>query len=259
MRLIDSHCHLTSAPLAADVEGVLERARRAGVDRLITIGTDAADDAAAVALAQRLAGVYAAVGIHPHEAAQASADDLAQVAGLYAHTRVVAAGEIGLDYHYDFADRPTQKRVFAAQLELARRAEMPVVIHCREAFEDTVAILRECRCVDTPVVFHCFGGSADQFALLDRFGWQASFTGSVTFKNARPLQELVRRYPADRLILETDAPYLTPEPIRRVRPNEPAFLIHVADFLAELRAIPLDELAAQATANTTLFFDLPCD
>jgi TatD DNase family protein len=259
MILIDSHCHLTSEPLASEVGAVIERAVAAGVTRMITVGVDAGDNAAAIRLAEQHAGVYAAVGIHPHEAAKATADDVARLAELYAHPRVVAAGEIGLDYHYEFSDRATQKRVFAEQLELARRAGMPVVIHSRKAFEDTVAILRECQCADTPVVFHCFGGSAEQFAVLDRFGWRASFTGSVTFKNARPLQELVRHYPGDRIMLETDAPYLTPEPIRRVKPNEPGYLTHVAEFLARLRGVSIDELAAQTAANTEAFFNLPAD
>jgi len=257
MVLIDSHCHLTSPPLAADVGAVLERARVAGVTRCLTVGTDAADNAAAVQIAENFPEVFAAVGIHPHEAGKASAVDMGGLAELYDHPRVVAAGEMGLDYYYDLSDRPRQRRVLAEQLEQARRAGKPVVIHCRKAFEDTVAVLKECQCVDTPVVFHCFGGSPEQFAVLDRHGWRASFTGSVTFRNAAGLREILRRYPADRLMLETDAPYLTPEPMRKVKPNEPAYLVHVAACLAALRGLPIEELAAQTTANAEAFFRLP--
>lgn len=257
MALIDSHCHLTSDPLCDDVPGVLTRAREAGVTAAITVGTDADDARDAIALAEQHDAVFCAIGVHPHEAAKADDATFAAIREMYAHPRVVAAGEMGLDYHYDFSDRPSQHRAFERQIAMAREADLPIVIHSRKALEDTVAILRAGGCEGRPVVFHCFGGSAEQFAVLDRFGWRGSFTGSVTFKNARAMHELLRAYPADRLMIETDSPYLTPEPIRNVKPNEPAYVRHIAEFLATLRGEDPAELADRITQNTIAFFGLP--
>lgn len=257
MALIDSHCHLTSSPLCDDVAGVVARAREAGVSAMITIGTDAEDAQAAVDLASAHDGVFAAIGVHPHEAGRATDETFDSIRGLYDRPGVVAAGEMGLDYHYDFADRASQHRAFERQISMAVAADLPIVIHSRKAFEDTVSILRAGGCEGRPVVFHCFGGSAEEFSALDRFGWRGSFTGSVTFKNARALQTLVREYPADRLMIETDSPYLTPEPIRNVKPNEPAYVRHIAEFLATLRGVDPPELAGRLTQNTISFFRLP--
>jgi TatD DNase family protein len=257
LALIDSHCHLTYSPLSDDVAAVMARARAAGVTAAITIGTDAEDARAAVDLAAEHQGVFAAIGVHPHEAGKATEGSFATILELYGRQKVVAAGEMGLDYHYVFSDRASQRRVFEQQISMALSADLPIVIHSRKAFEDTVAVLRAGGCEGRPVVFHCFGGSAEEFAVLDRFGWRGSFTGSVTFKNARAMQALVREYPADRLMIETDSPYLTPEPIRSFKPNEPAYVRLVGEFLATLRGVDARTLAEQMTRNTIAFFRLP--
>ena len=254
--LIDTHAHLTSDALAGDVQGVLERAARAGVTRVITIGTDLADSRRAVELAETQAGVFASVGIHPHEAAKASAQDYSALEALLAHPKVVAIGEIGLDYHYDFSDRASQHEVFRRQLEIARRFERPLVIHCREAVADAVDWLKSAGFEGRPVVFHCFTGTADEARLIADHGWRISFTGIVTYRKSEALQALARSYPADQLMLETDAPYLSPEPVRKIRPNEPALLRHTADFLAHLRGVSVEEIARQTTRNAVSFFHL---
>ena len=170
---------------------------------------------------------------------------------------MVACGEIGLDYHYDFADRAAQRAVFARQLELAARSALPLVIHCRKAFDDTIAVLTEAGYQGRPIVFHCFSSTPAEAARLADHGWQLSFTGLVTYKSARHVQEVARTYPADLLMIETDSPYLSPIPVRNVFPNEPAHLVHTARFLADLRAEPLEGLIAQTAANTCAFFSLP--
>ena len=170
--------------------------------------------------------------------------------------RVVALGEMGLDYHYDFSDRASQRRVFAEQLELAEEMGLPAVVHCREAFEDVLGIWRERGREDGGVVFHCFSGGCDEArAVLDGGGW-ISFTGTITFRNAGELQEVARYVPLERILLETDCPYLSPEPKRNVKPNEPALLVHTAEKLAELRGVPVEEIAQATVANSRSFFGI---
>lgn len=256
MPLVDAHCHLTSNALSGRLTEVWRRACAAGVTRMVTIGTDGRDSCRAVAAADLLPGVFAAVGVHPHEAAKAREDDWRLLRELRHHPRVVAWGEIGLDYHYDFADRQAQQGVFAEQLHLARCADLPVVIHCREACSDALALMDEQQYRGRKVVFHCFTGTrAEADAIVGR-GWQLSFTGIVTFKNSLELQEIARTYPLDQLMLETDAPYLAPEPHRKVKPNEPALLVHTARFLAQLKGLSVDEIEAVTTRNAEAFFGL---
>lgn len=255
--LIDSHCHLTAEPLAAQIDAVLERARAAGIAGMITIGCDPEDAARAAALAEREPDVFFAAGIHPHEAARFGTGAVADMMRFWEHRRCVAVGEIGLDYHYDFSPRQQQRRVFEALLEAARPTGLPIIIHCREAFDDCQAVLRAAGFEGHRVVFHCFAGSADQLRRLREAGWRASFTGIVTFRNSADLRRLAAEYPEDELMLETDAPYLSPEPVRHVRPNEPAHLVHTARLLADVRGVGLDDLAARTRQNTAAFFTLP--
>jgi TatD DNase family protein len=170
---------------------------------------------------------------------------------------VVAVGEIGLDYFYDFADRDTQMRVFGDQLAMAAGRDLPLVIHCREAFDDTIALLEQHGHDNKPVVFHCFTGTKEEAQRVTAHGWRISFTGVVTFKKSTELQEIARVYPAEQLMLETDSPYLSPVPVRHIHPNEPAHVAHTSRFLAALRGENPEALAAQATANTRAFFRLP--
>lgn len=257
MELFDTHCHLTSKVFTANTDAVIDRAVAAGVTGMITVGTDVSDSRAAATLAARRPEVWFAAGVHPHEAAKASPDDVAALARLWGEPRCVAAGEIGLDYHYDFSPRDVQRDWFARQLEVALAAQRPVIVHSREAFDDTVAILERHGGVRRPVVFHCFTGTPAEAADIDRRGWRLSFAGVVTFKKLTELQSIAAAYPVDRLMVETDAPYLSPEPVRNVRPNEPALVAHTVAFLARLRGVDANTLAAAATANARRFFAPP--
>jgi TatD DNase family protein len=254
--LIDTHAHLTFDELHRDLAGALARARSAGVSQIITVGTTAADSARAVEIAAAESDVWATVGIHPHEAARATDADLAAVRELGSASKVAAVGETGLDYHYDFSDRSSQQRLFEAQLAIADDLGLPVVIHCREAVKDAVTMLKAAGFEGRPVVFHCFTDTAEEAERIAAHGWRISFTGIVTFKNAQAIQDIARQYPADQLMLETDAPYLSPVPVRSVRPNEPAHLVHTARFLATLRGEDFEGLASRTTANARAFFPL---
>lgn len=257
MGLIDSHAHLTYSQLNGQLDGVLCRAAEVGVERIITIGTDLADARAAIALSRQYPGrVHAAAAVHPHHAGEVSESELAEFRRIWESGDVVAVGEMGLDYHYDFADVATQRRVFEAQLALARPLDLPLIIHARESIADLVAILSEGGFDGRRVVVHCFTGTEDEARTIAEHGWRISFTGIVTFKKSGWLKTIARAYPADQIMVETDAPYLSPEPVRGRTPNEPAHVVHTARFLAELRGVATDEFAAQTERNTREFFGL---
>lgn len=257
MELIDTHAHLTFPELQDDIEQVLSRSRAAGVRTWITVGTDTAHNRSVVDLADKHDSVYAAVGIHPHHAKDVCDDDLDILRELAQHPKVVAIGETGLDFHYNFSKQERQREIFRAQLELAVQLNLPVVIHSRNAFDDTIAILDEFADRLKRVVFHCYGGT-DQHtrAVLDR-GWYISFTGIVTFKNAELTHLAARTVPLDRMMIETDCPYISPAPMRNQRPCEPALLVHTAAAIAKLKGIETEQLAREVTATSIDFFDLP--
>jgi TatD DNase family protein len=255
--MIDTHCHLTFDGLAGDIEGVIERSRLAGVDGWITVGTDIAESVKAVELAGRFGNLYAAVAVHPHDAAAFTAGTAEQLLRLGRSAKVAAIGETGLDYHYDNSPRREQALAFARHLDIAAELDLPVIVHCREAFEDTLAILDRSGFDCSRAVFHCFGGSAEQADVLVARGCYISFTGVVTFKNAEKPRAAAAAVPPERLMLETDCPYMSPEPVRRRKINEPALLVHTAAFLAALKGMALEELAAATTANAERFFGLP--
>ena len=254
--MIDTHCHLTFEPLVGDVEAVVQRSLEAGVTGWITVGTSLADSAKAIELAQQYENMYATVGIHPHDAKEADGAALEQLKQLGRTGRVVAVGETGLDFHYNFSKQPDQKRVFVHHLEIAKELGLPAIIHSRNAFDETLEILDEHGQGLKGVVFHCFSGTAEQAGLLLERGYHLSFTGVVTFKNAQPTREAVKVVPLDRLMVETDCPYMSPEPVRHVKPNEPALMVHTARFIAELKGISLEELASVTTETAKRFFDL---
>ena len=260
--LMDSHCHLTYPGLRENVPAVLDRAAAAGVRRFVTIGTNPADNAAALALARDHPPVFAALGIHPHHAAEVPPDfAIALENALRAASKVVAVGECGLDYHYDFSPRPLQKQVFIAQLDLARRLRLPVVLHVREAHADALAILRDflAPIADHPalsVAVHCFTGTPAECQSWLAVGACIGVTGIVTYKNAADVRSAAQLVPPDRLLLETDAPYLSPEPVRKIKINEPAHVAHTARFVATLRGMPFELLAEQTTQNAQRFFRL---
>ncbi len=240
--LIDTHCHLDSRAFDADREACIERARAAGVERMVAVGTgDGPPDLeAGIRLAERYPFISATVGVHPHDAAKTGEDTWAELSALMAHPKVAAAGEIGLDYHYDFSPRETQRAVFARQLELAREAGLPVVIHTREAWADTVELIR--RHGAAGGVFHCFSSGPREAEEALELGFYLSFSGIVTFPKAEEIREAARLVPEDRLLIETDAPYLAPVPYRGKR-NEPAYLVQTARCVAGLRGVEPDRIA----------------
>jgi TatD DNase family protein len=251
LMLTDSHAHLASERVLPDVDATVERARAAGVTAIVTVATDADDAAVCLSLAERLPGVWSTAGIHPHAASTFREETLGRVRELLAHPRVVAVGEAGLDYHYDFAPREAQRQAFARQLELGRETGLPVIVHAREADEDLIALLREAG-QGTTGVLHSFSSGP---ALLEEalgMGWYASFSGMITFKKFEGA-EMVHRVPADRLLVETDTPYLAPVP-NRGKQNEPAFVVHTARRVAAIRGEDPDELAARTTENARRLF-----
>jgi TatD DNase family protein len=250
--VIDSHAHLTDERLFPDVEGVLERARAAGVEAVVTIGTHREDWEPVAGLAGRFPEVHAVAGVHPHTAGDATDEAMAELRELALGARIVGLGETGLDYFYDNAPREAQRAGFLRHLELARETGLPVVVHTRSADEDTADILADARGVTG--VLHCFSGGR---ALLERAlvaGWYVSFAGMITFKKYADA-ELVRAVPADRILVETDSPYLAPIPFRG-RTNEPAFVVHTARKAAEIRGEDPAEFAAATVRNTRAFYRL---
>jgi len=238
--MIDTHCHLTDKRLASNIDAVLDRARKAGVRAFLCAASSATDSEAAAALAASKHGVYCTAGIHPHDASRMDPADLDRIESLAENPRCVAIGEIGLDYHYGFSPRPSQKQVFASQLQLAARIGTRVVIHTREAFEDTMSVLMESEIDMTSVLFHSFAGEPGECKRILDSGASISFSGIVTFKNAPQTRQAAAMVPDDRILAETDCPYLSPEPVRKEKINEPSNLIHVVRRLAELRKVPLD-------------------
>ena len=247
--MIDTHAHLTALD---DADEAIERAAQAGVTRILTVGTDLDDCRRALALAERHDGVFAILGIHPHEAGSATADDLAALRDLLAHPKAVAVGETGLDWFRDYAPRDDQRRLFAAQLELAAELGKPVAIHTRAADDDTLGALAG---FTGTVVLHCFSSPHLLPAALDR-GWYVSFAGNATFPKAVDLRLASTQVPAERILAETDSPYLAPQPVRG-RPNEPAHVVHTLAELARARGEEPAELELQIERNAAECFSLP--
>jgi TatD DNase family protein len=246
--LFDTHAHLHFPEFAADFDAVLERARAAGVRRILTIGTDVPTSRAAAALALREPDVWAAVGIHPHEAADADDAALAEIERLAGSPRVVAIGETGLDFFSNLAPREAQERALRGQLALARRTRKPVLIHCREAHEETLGLLGAADVREHGGIMHCFSGDVAIARRCLDLGLLVSLAGPVTYPKPGALPEVARFVPADRLVVETDCPFLPPQPHRGKR-NEPAYLAITATRVAELRGEPLAELAARMSEN----------
>lgn len=253
MMIVDSHCHLNYKGLVEDQPGVLERARAAGVGTMLNISTREREWADIIAAAERDSDVWATVGIHPHEADDHAHIDTAKLVAIAAHPRVIGIGETGLDYYYDHSDRAQQQTSFRAHIAAARETGLPLIVHTRDAEEDTATILREEMGQGAfPGVIHCFTAS-DAFAdIALELGFYISISGIVTFKNAKVLQETAARLPADRLLVETDSPFLAPIP-HRGRPCEPAYVLDTAKFLANLRGETLEDLSATTSRN---FFTL---
>ena len=248
---IDTHCHIEMKEFDRDRDAVFARSRAAGIESLITIGSDLEGTLKGVAIAEQRDGIYCAVGIHPHDAKDVSAETYHRLKDLIRTSKVVAIGETGLDYHYDHSPRDVQRKVFEQHLLLAGEAGLPVVIHCREANSDTLEIVRSSGI--TNGVFHCFSGSRAMAEEVMAMGFCISLAGPVTFRKAEGLRDLARVVPDDYLLIETDAPYLTPEPFRGKR-NEPAYLVYTAQRVAEVRGVSLEDVARITTLNARRLF-----
>jgi TatD DNase family protein len=257
--MIDTHCHLTYDGLHERVDDVITDAVAAGVDRMITVGTTPADARKAVALAKRFNNIYATAGLHPHYAGDWPSPTLLIEAlrDLVADPKVVALGEMGLDKHYPDPPMKMQRAAFAAQLDLANElTRLPIIIHNREATDDTLAMIADAGIPGDRFVFHCFTGTPDEVEKILAIGAMVSFTGIITFKNARSIAEASDRVPLEKLMIETDSPYLAPEPHRKVRPNEPKYVVHVAEFLAKRRGMTVAEFTAVVDGNAERFFGI---
>jgi len=256
--VIDSHCHLDVDAFADDREAVIARALRAGVGAMITIGASGPMQCnhEAVALAAQHAEIFATVGVHPHDASRATADTLAEIEELARRPKVVAVGETGLDFYYDNSPRSAQEASFRRHIDVARRAGLPLSIHLRDAYELAVQILRDEGAAGLGGVIHCFSGGAREARWFLDLGFYLSFSGIVTFKAADDVRAAARLAPADRVLIETDAPFLAPVP-HRGRRNEPALVLHTARALADLRGESLDDFARRTRANTIAAFRLP--
>lgn len=256
IELVDTHCHLTFDDLASQRDRVIAAAAAAGVTRLITIACRPDEVAAALDIHQAYPQVRIAAGIHPHEAGRVVPEQVRRLGSLWRRPGVVAAGEMGLDYHYDFSPRDRQESVFRTQLDLAAETSIPVVIHSREAHDDVVRLLSLHGFDGRRVVFHCFSGTPEQAAEIRAHGWRVSFTGVLTFRNASAIQQACAQTPLDEIMFETDAPYLSPEPCRKMRPNEPRNVVHIVEFAAGIRGQSFEDLARASTANACGFFNL---
>jgi TatD DNase family protein len=251
MSLVDSHCHLDDEQFDADREDTVQRALAAGVQRMLAIGTGSGppDLEAAIRLADRYHPVYATVGIHPQYASRGKPEELKRVQALLEHPKVVGLGEVGLDYHWEPFDRDHQTSVFIDQMRIAMDARKPLIVHTRDAWEDTFALLREYWATSgLPCILHCFTGGPAEVSEANERGYYVSFSGVVTYPKAAAVQEAAKLVPAERLLVETDAPYLAPVPNRGKR-NEPAFVVHTARKLAELRDTSLSDISTQTTEN----------
>lgn len=253
--LIDSHAHLDGEEFAQDREEVLAFAKKMGIDRIVNVGFDLPSSRRSIALAGRYPGVYAAVGVHPHEAGEAPENYLEELEKLASQPKVVAIGEIGLDYFYNHSEPEVQKRIFREQIRLAKRIGKPIIIHDRDAHADTLNIIREERAGETGGVLHCFSGSWEMAQECMKMGFYISLAGPVTFKNAKKGIEVALNMPLHRLLVETDSPYLTPEPYRGRR-NEPGYVRYVAEKIAELKGISLEEVAEATTRNAEELFGI---
>ncbi|WZL73441.1 TatD family hydrolase [Clostridiaceae bacterium 35-E11] len=251
--LFDSHAHLDDARFDKDREQILKNAKENGITYIMNPGADFETSVKAVELASQYDMVYAAVGVHPHDAKDMDEMTLALLKGLAKKPKVKAIGEIGLDYHYDHSPRDIQKEWFKRQIQLAKTIALPIIIHDREANEDVMRILKKEKAFDTGVVLHCYSGSAELAKQYTKLGAYISIAGPLTYKNARKTVEVVDTIPLEYLFIETDSPYLTPMPHRGKR-NEMAYVRYVAEKIAEIKKCSLEEVAYQTTENAKRFF-----
>ncbi len=257
-KLVDTHAHLDDGRFSKDLEQVVKRAKDTGVSSIITVGCDNLTSKRSIELANTYDGVYATCGYHPHEAKLAGPGELRQIEKLASSEKVVAIGEIGLDYHYDHSPRDVQKHIFAQQLDMAIRIGLPVIVHDREAHGDTMDVLQKRFSgtnIEYPGVLHCFSGSYEMALACIDMGFFISFAGPLTFNNAKRLKSIGSCIRLDRVLLETDCPYLAPQP-KRGRRNEPSYIKYIARELASLVSLPVEEIAKITTENAKRLFKI---
>jgi len=255
--LVDTHAHLDAGEFGADLEEVITRARNVGVNTIVTVGTGVKSGQHSIELAERYQDILVAVGIHPHAASATTEADITAIARLAKHPKVVAIGEIGLDFYRNYSPRDSQFRTLKWQLELAARLDLPVVIHCRQAHEEMLNVLRDWAAQhaerQTPGVIHCFMGDIETTRQYLEIGFYLSLGGYITYPANRNAHDVIRSIPADRLMVETDCPYLSPQQYRGRR-NEPAYVRYTAEELARIRGVPFETLALETTENARRFF-----
>ena len=253
--MIDSHCHVDDEAFQADRAEVVAGAQAAGISHLLAIGSgDGPPDLeAGIRLAEQYPMFYATVGVHPHKASAATAETFLRLPELCRHPKIVGFGEIGLEYHYDFVPRDVQKDVFVRQMEIAREARLPIIIHSRDAWDDCFALIESHWDETIGGIFHCFSGGVAEMWRTVELGFHLGFGGVITYPKATEVQDAAREAPAERLLLETDCPYLAPVPFRGKR-NEPAYLAHTAARLAELRGVSMAEIDQLTTDNFSQLF-----
>jgi TatD DNase family protein len=255
--LIDSHAHIQGKEYAGEAEAVIERARDAGVEKIIAVGGagDMSSNTEAVALADSFPNIYATVGMHPHDAKDVGADELRALRELTSHAKVIAVGETGLDYYYNHSPHEVQRRVFIQFIRMARETGLPIVVHERDAAQETAELLRNEGARELHGVIHCFTGNYEAACDYLDLGFYLSFTGIITFKNAEPLRQVVRQVPLEKMFVETDSPFLTPVPHRGKR-NEPAYVRLVAETVASVKNISLEDVARVTTENVQNLFKI---
>ncbi|ACJ32417.1 TatD family hydrolase [Anoxybacillus flavithermus] len=253
--LFDTHAHLNATQFNEDVGQVIERARAEGVSHIVVVGFDRPTIERAMELAEQYSFIYAAVGWHPVDAIHMTDEDLSMIERLAAHPKVVALGEMGLDYYWDQSPKDVQKEVFRKQIRLAKKVKLPIIIHNRDATADIVDILREENAGEVGGVMHCFSGSIEVARQCMDMNFYISFGGPVTFKNAKKPKEVAKEIPLDRLLIETDCPYLTPHPFRGKR-NEPSYVKYVAEAIAELKGLSFEEVAQKTSDNAKRLFGI---
>lgn len=251
--LFDSHAHLDDEKFDSDRDFVIENLKNEGISLYINVGADMKSSENSIKLAEKYDFIYAAVGVHPHDSENMTEADLAEIEKMLAHKKVVALGEIGLDFYYDNSPRDIQRYWFKKQLELAKKTDMPVIVHCRDAIGECIEIIKESGIKKG--VMHCFSGSPESAEVLLRLGWYISFSGSVTFKNAKNLQKAAEIVPIEKMFIETDSPYLSPEPVRGKR-NNPANVKYVAQKIAEIKNMTFDDVAQVTKENAKIFFNI---
>lgn len=253
--LFDSHAHYDDEAFDSDRDEIIANAHGDGVEYILNASSDRASVSKSVALARKYPFIYAAIGIHPHNVGEIDESIVDYLIDLSNDPKVVAIGEVGLDYHYDFSPRELQKEWFAKQIALARRLKLPIIVHSREASEDTLKIIKDEAARDVGGVFHCYSGSVEMARELLELNFYIGVGGAVTFKNARKLPDVVRYIPEDRLLIETDCPYMTPEPYRGSR-NDSRYVRLVAQKIAELRGESFDRVAEYTTKNARTLFKI---